>query len=602
MIIKNSNLDIFSLAEKKLVARALSELNYEGLIDLQLVHQDMRSHYSEYRFAHHDYSYTFKAYTSVWDFKVIQIESLKKFHLGTEIPISAFQFFKETQDILELDDITLAHFTEEMHQTLFADQQLLLKNRGFLIENFAKLSHHEKESYLFGHPKILLNKGRIGFSADDFKRYSPEFSPVFAINLLLVQKEKLVSTSESPDSILNYNQYLMELFFSSEELNRLKDEVKKLNLYLDNYQLFPVHPWQLEKVILLQFAEEISKNEIIVLKNDQLNPVYFSPQISVRTLRSTNVQIPFDFKLSMNILNTSAYRGMGQDAILSGHALSNLLSQVIEHDPFLRKSNISILKEIYGAALKQNDFGKISGAPYRYHELLSFILRENRNDDEPLMTGLLLHTDENNASYLSHLIRNSGVSAVHWLNLYAERIILPLYHLQLQYGIGLVAHGQNVLMTLENNLPGKLIIKDFQGDLRLSAPYHENLIKLCPKLNDHHELKKVKTLPSEYLIHDLITGHFVTHLRFLSAQLHLEDILPEKEFYMILAFAIENYLDHHHPNLDRQHPLSLLRQEFERVILNKVRFKMGYQDTHQRLLPLLGPTLKNPICASVYHD
>lgn len=594
-----------NLAERKLVARALSELSYEGLISLQLVpkseSESENSHLRTYTFKHQEYIYQFQAYESVWNFKTISLESLTKTYQGKASPLSAFLFFKEIQDILELDDITLAHFIEEMHQTLFAEAHLILKNKNVTISEFANFSHLKKEAYLYGHPKILLNKGRLGFNATDFKNYSPEFEPSFSLNLILVKKNLLALTAAPSKSTIDYNQYLFEQFFSEKEILSLKTEMEKEDLSFSDYILFPVHPWQLDKIVQIQFHSELANRDIIIL-ND-INSLLFTPQISIRTLRASNRQLPFDLKLSLNILNTSAYRGMSEEGILSGHALSHLLEKVIAADDFLKKSKMSVLKEVYGASLKQKDFKEIKEAPYRYHELLSFVLRENGTpENDHLMTGTLAHTDSLNLSYLGELIKKSGISAKEWLRLYAENIILPLYHLQLQYGIGLVAHGQNVLMTLKDSKPLSLVIKDFQGDLRLSNPYQENLLKICPEISNDPILKTVKTMPAEYLIHDLITGHFVTHLRFLSANLHLEEILSEKDFYREIALTIENYLKTYHPHLERNHPLSLLRLEFERVILNKVRFKMGYQDTAQRLLPLLGPKLKNPISASVYHE
>ncbi len=592
----NDHTAIYREAKLKLVAKSISELCYEEILTVKILKDNEWQNKKLYELDFEYYSYTFLANKVEWDSLIIEANSIKKIDKKTNEyidDICPFLFFKEAQQILEIDDITLAHFTEEMHQTLFADCGVNQRKKTVEIKKFHQLKNYEKESLLNGHPKILLNKGRLGFNSQDFLNYTPEYGSEFQLNAILIKKEIITYTTK--DTEFNYNIYLLHLF--------IKDQIafnvftSSLDININEYVLMPIHPWQLDKIVKIQFYEEIVKKEIVIIDQKLINSLFFAPQISLRTLTLTTQNIPYDFKLSLNILNTSAYRGMNSDAIESGYAISPIIEKIFNEDPLLKKQSCRVLKEIYGLSLVQNHFSQIPNAPYRYHELLSFVLRENGHPKfNSTMAASLFYTDCSGNSYAGFLIKMSNLSATTWIELYAQNIIIPLYHLQLKYGIGLVAHGQNVQIELEKFEPKAIVVKDFQGDLRLQDPINPNLLEFCKDMNVAESLLKIKKLPAEHLIHDLITGHFVTHLRFLSQALQTEGTINENEFYSTISDVIYNYLNTYFSNMNFENDSrSLLRRKIERIILNKVRFKLGYTDTSSRLAPLLGTDLINPL-------
>ena len=102
----------------------------------------------------------------------------------------------------------------------------------------------------------------------------------------------------------------------------------------------PVHPWQWENVVLPEFAGEIAAGRIAPLGafGD-----LFRPQQSLRTL--TNVTRPGrpDVKLSLSILNTSAYRGLGGGTLAAGRRVSRWLADTVAADPVLRARRVTVL-------------------------------------------------------------------------------------------------------------------------------------------------------------------------------------------------------------------------------------------------------------------
>ncbi len=62
--------------------------------------------------------------------------------------------------------------------------------------------------------------------------------------------------------------------------------------------------------------------------------------------------------------------------------------------------------------------------------------------------------------------------------------------------------------------------------------------------------------------------------------------MKEKDFYLIINRTLSELCGE--DNI-------LLSPEFDRILVNKVRFNIGYSETADRPLPMLGQKLQNPI-------
>lgn len=548
-----------------LVAKSLGELSHEQL----LKPSELGSGSCELNLAS-GVCYRFRAWRTVWDFLRVDPSSLQRDGKAVE---SAGQFFVDAATELGMNEITLGNFLEEMQNTLFADLRLAEKTASLTAEEISRWPGWKVQSVLNGHPKILLNKGRLGWSGADFERYAPESGAVFRLRWIAVKKELAACAGLDNKSLLLES-------MSEEEANRLLQ---------DGFVLLPVHPWQWEKVIRLHFAGEIARGEIRDLgeQGDE-----YRPQISLRTLSNASRPGRLDIKLTLTILNTSAIRGIPARYTQVAPDISAAMARICAEDEWLARAGTRALKDPAGISVSQPDFARVKGAPYRYHEQLGAIWRECAEaglaeGEDTLMTGALFHQDAEGRSLLGAYIRRSGLSADAWLKAYFEKVVLPLYHLQLRYGIGLVAHGQNVVLRLKNSAPVGVILKDFQGDLRISNQENPERKRYLGALEE-----KLDRLPPHYLIHDLLTGHILTVLRFVSAAFEESDGFPERRFYGILAEVLEEY------ESSQPAPVggtSLLAEKIARVVLNKVRFSIGYGDSAARPLPLVAEELVSPI-------
>lgn len=543
-----------------LIAKAIGEMVFEETISVS-------ENNSLFSFTNSNgVSYSFQGQKSLWNWIKVNTNSITR--NGSSL-VEASIFFIDTQEYTKMSDITLAQFIEEMRSTLYADLKLL---QGPSVQEFIELNYLETQQSLNGHPKILMNKGRIGWNTSDWRKYAPENKELFTLKLIAIRTNLLKGVLPK--------QKHYESLTSSEHLESIQMQID-----LSLFTLMPIHPWQWENVILYHFQKEIHEGNLIDLGETKN---HFSPQVSLRTLNSVFPEAPFEIKLPLSILNTSCIRGIPAKTIELGPLISKSLTTLIAQDTFLQ-NKVDILNEEAGVTYIPEDLSHISGAPYRFHEYLGAIWRESADSkinshQQIILTANLLYQDSNGASAASAYIEKSGLSAKEWLVAYTQVVIIPLLHLQQQHGIGLVSHGQNIMLVMENYRPKKLVLKDFQGDFRFSDKAPQKTIELFNQ--SYHQITKLKP---EHLIHDLYTAHFVTLLRYIGMNLSIENVISEKEFYTTISQEISSYENSHNIGI------SLLKQHFEKILVNSVRFKIGYGDSAERPLPLLGQQILNPL-------
>lgn len=532
--------------------------------------------------------YTFSAWMGIWDHLRVNPTSILK---NGEPAVSAGQFFVDAQIDLEMTDIVLGNFLEEMHNSLYCDLNLLDRQKDISVMDMAGMSGERVQTFLNGHPKILLSKGRVGWGVRELDNFAPENESAISLHWIAIKKDFIESSFDDQMDVKK----LLSDSFNKSEMERFEEIIKEKNILFEDFYYLPVHPWQWNRYIKIQYQALIAEKKMISLG---LIGDGYLPQISIRTLSNSNRPKNLDIKLPLTILNTSAIRGIPSRYISIGAKLSRHVLGLCHEDEVLKKYNVDVLVEKAGMSVKHELFSQIKEAPYRYNELLGVIWRESMDSklgegELAILTGSLFYQDLEGNSLIGAYIKKSGLTKQEWLKAYFSVVVIPLYHLQLAYGLGLVAHGQNIILKLKDFKPVGVILKDFQGDLRLS----DNSV-----LIDREDFKdiaaKLDKLPASYLIHDLITGHLVTVLRFVSEVMQESDELEELEFYKILAMVIAEYLEG--KTIDPE--LSFLNESLHRVLLNKVRFKVGYGDSSERPKPMVGKNLLSPLFLGLKHS
>jgi len=197
---------------------------------------------------------------------------------------------------------------------------------------------------------------------------------------------------------------------------------------------------------------------------------------------------------------------------------------------------------------------------------------------------------------VSRLIAASGLSHEAWLTRLFDAVVVPLYHFLCYYGVGFIAHGQNITVLLQEAIPYGVALKDFQGDVDL-------VDQDFPQAGDMPRAVRETLLrrPPAHLQQHLQTGHFASVLRFLSDALASHDQLPEIAFYAALARCIRTY-QARHPDLNaRFATFDLFTPKVPRICINRVRLAIGYGDSNRRPVPSLGSELVNPLHLAERH-
>lgn len=569
-------------ANQRLVAKLISELAYEQAFLLNPVQKSFVLSLKN------GIEYRFTGLRNIWGQIVIDATSLVRIADDANSEITAAQFMLDIKTELDMSDEALAEHFEDMNATLLGDCKLAVFKQDLSAYDLANMSCEQQQNLFNGHPKFAFNKGRRGWGSDDLHQFAPEAQQSFQLCWLAVDNEII---QQATTAEVDWQSLLLTAL-GSQTLDQLKNRLVNCGVEPNRYTLIPAHPWQWQKKISLLYVQELATKRLIYLGE---HGDKFSPQLSLRTLTNTTRPEGYDIKLPLTIMNTSCYRGIPGRYILAGPIASQWIDQIFKHDPLLIAKGAEILQEPAAAFVAQQDYSALTQAPYRYHELLGVIWREPihnklKSNEKAILMAALMESDNAGNPLIAEYINASSLNAEQWLTQLFDVVVIPFYHLLVKYGVSLIAHGQNITLVLENNAPKRILLKDFQGDMRL-------VDKDLPEQDSLDEtVKKVTVrLPEELIIHDLQTGHFVTVLRFISPLVEGSLGITESTFYALLANTLQRYIAQHPELKERFECLNLFHPRILRIGLNLAKFRHRTDASVSRMLPDIDDMLDNPL-------
>ncbi|MFF3754461.1 IucA/IucC family protein [Streptomyces sp. NPDC002018] len=501
-------------------------------------------------------------------------------------------FLPLSRRLLGLDGETLGHLVRELTTTLAADARL--DHTALTAARLADLDYADLEGHQTGHPWIVLNKGRVGFSATDAARWAPEARtparlPWIAVSTTLATYRG-VSTLRTPELL-----YTRELDPAVRE--RFDSVLRERGLDPAGYLYLPVHPWQWAEVLLPLYAPAIAGGAIVPLPTDGDLRL---PQQSIRTFLNVARPDRHTVKLPLSILNTLVWRGLPTERTLAAPAVTAWVHAVREADPFLRdECGVVLLGEVASVTVEHPLYDHLPEVPYQYKELLGAIWRE------PLQTRLapgerartlasLIHTDPQGRAFTAELVERSGLPPARWLQRLFSAMLPPLLHFLYRYGTVFSPHGENAIVVFDDqDVPVRLAIKDFVDDVNISAqrlPEHETMPA---------DVKDILlTEEPSFLVQFIHSGLFVGVFRYLAPLCEEQLGLPEDEFWSLVRAEILRY-QARFPELEQRfETFDLLTARIERLCLNRNRLHLdGYRDRSQRPHAAVHGTVPNPLAA-----
>ncbi|TCP70566.1 IucA/IucC family protein [Baia soyae] len=563
----------------RLLSKMLSEMMYEDIIQPKEISYDMKqkSYLYELEVAN-QVIYTYEATKHLFDSYQVIPSSIKRVQGDTTTTATnPLQFLYELQPTIPMSGETAAHLIREYQQTLIADAHILHKKKTKQDLDLTALDYSDLEGMMEGHPWITYNKGRIGFSYEDYLTYAPEQQQATSFLWIAVRKDHTdLRFVEQVDL-----EALIQEEIGAELANEWKNQLVQDGHLTDDYIFMPVHEWQWDQYLIQMFAEQIATHVIIPMGRGTDE---YLPQQSIRTFVNITRKDRYHVKLPMSILNTLVYRGLPSERTVLAPEITTYIQNIYRHDTFLHDEHRVILPgENASINLSHPYFEKIAGSPYQYLELLGCIWRESiynliDEGEQPITLASLLYVDGSGKPFIQSLIEKSGLSVEEWMKELFAVLLPPLLHYLYQYGVVFSPHGQNTILVLKDHRPHRLAIKDFVDDVNVSKYPLPELATLSDELR-----QVLRSEEPEGLCQFIFTGLFVCHFRYLGQLLEAHTGWSEQCFWKEVRSVIESYKKRFPQLEERFEVFDLLRPEFTKLCLNRNRMlDYGYGDDAER--------------------
>ncbi|MFD7323404.1 IucA/IucC family protein [Streptomyces sp. NPDC059875] len=497
-------------------------------------------------------------------------------------------FLVRARGLLGLDGATLGHLIRELTTTLAADARL--DRTAMTADRLADLGYAELEGHQTGHPWLVLNKGRIGFSATDAARWAPEARSTTHLPWIAVSTDlaayRGVPGLDTPDRL-----YAGELDDDIRE--SFHATLRARGLDPDRYLLLPVHPWQWDEIILPLYAPAVAAGAIVPLPADRDQRL---PQQSIRTFLNTSRPDRHTVKLPLSVLNTLVWRGLPTERTIAAPAVTSWVHGLRDADPFLRdECGVILLGEVASVTVEHPLYDRLPEVPYQYKELLGAIWREPLRlppGERARTLAALLHTDPNGRAFVAELVERSGLAPTVWLQHLFAALLPPLLHFLYQYGTVFSPHGENAIVVYDDqDVPVRLAIKDFVDDVNISArplPEHDAM---------PDDVRAVLlTEEPDFLTQFIHSGLFVGVFRYLAPLCEEQLAVPEADFWALVRAEILRHQARFPELKERFELFDLLTPRIERLCLNRNRLHLdGYRDRPQRPHAAVHGTVPNPL-------
>ncbi|WP_163411517.1 IucA/IucC family protein [Flavobacterium ajazii] len=566
------NAGIWNKVNRNLLAKSIAELMREDLAKPQIIseQEDGLTHFKLATDKENIY-YTFSAYPRFINYWHIVKESIRRNENGKESDtIDVPNFFIELQETFGINSFTLAHYAEELLHTLYSDAFIHSQKRLSAAE-LADADFQTIEHSLDGHPWVIVNKGRIGFDSQDYQNFSPESGQNTRLVWIAAHKSRTTfRLLESMDQ-----QRFFEDELGKEKINSFRAVLTKAEVNPNDYIFIPVHSWQWQNKLVMQFAHDIAAKFLIPLG---LSDDWYSPQQSIRTFFNQSQPQRHYVKTAMSILNTSHIRGLCAKQLSIAPKLTDWIKNLLEKDLHLQNMGVVLLGEVVSVSYTHPSYSKIENPPYQYNEFLGAMWRESPinflKPGENLMTmAALLYVDNQGKSLVQELIEKSGLSTEQWLKAYMTAYLKPVLQIYYQHSLCIDPHGQNVILILKDYVPVRIALQDFVGDILINE---EGKKKLPQEFIDNmfNASPNPENAPLVILI-----AVFDAFFRYLSDILITTADYSEVSFWNCVYEIITEYQEEHPELQDMFEKYNLLIPEFKRLIFNSRRLFNGYEET-----------------------
>jgi siderophore synthetase component len=333
-----------------------------------------------------------------------------------------------------------------------------------------------EQAVVDGHPLHPCARIRGGMSVDDVFAYAPEWADEIALGLVAIARRAFAQSSFTPSSF----EQAGNCAGMTAVLRRWHPAAIDAALtYLSargrdatDYELLPVHPWQLRRVLPQRFAGALTEGRLIVIPHVRIPA---RPLLSMRTLAAATDRRAMHIKTAVDVRLTTAVRGISPAVAYNGPVVSALLAQIHRWERGFGGRFTSLAEWVGGS------YRPAPGEPPGAANSLAAVLRESPerrvgHGDVALPVAALAARSPLSGRPVAGEVLDElwrGVcpapadAAATFLARYCECLLPALLTLLSRWGIALEPHGQNTVVVLRGGLPVRVLYRDF-GGIRLS--------------------------------------------------------------------------------------------------------------------------------------
>ncbi|GGW27201.1 IucA/IucC family protein [Streptomyces caelestis] len=570
-------------ANRLLIRKALAEFAHERLITPEATGDGAYVVRSDDGLTR----YTFTATLRALDHWQVDADSITRHRDGGELPLAALDFFIELQKSLGLSDDILPVYLEEISSTLSGTCYKLTKPETTAAELARGDFQTIETSMTEGHPCFVANNGRLGFGIHEYLSYAPETASPVRLVWLAAHRSRAAFTAGVG---IEYESFLREEL-GAETVERFHGVLRDQDLDPADYLLIPVHPWQWWNKLTVTFAAEVARGYLVCLGEG--DDEYLAQQ-SIRTFFNKSSPEKHYVKTALSVINMGFMRGLSAAYMEATPAINDWLTQLIENDPVLRSTGLSIIRERAAVGYRHLEYEQATDRYSPYRKMLAALWRESPvpslRDGESLATmASLVHVDHQGASVAGALIERSGLAPKEWLRHYLRAYFTPLLHSFYAYDLVFMPHGENVILVLKDGVVQRAIYKDIAEEIAVMDPD----AVLPPTV----ERLRVE-VPEDKKLLSVFTDVFDCFFRFLAANLASEGILEEDDFWHTVAEVTRAYQESMPSLADKFQQYDMFAPEFALSCLNRLQLRNNEQmvdlSDPSGALQLAG-SLKNPI-------
>lgn len=478
----------------------------------------------------HRTEYVFEAQVLALDNWLLDEGSLRRIHDGVEVPVDPLTLLVDVGGALPIAPEDLPAYLEEFVNTLSLGADRAPASRvpvaDLAVADFQTIEQTMTE----GHPCIVANAGRIGFSSDDIERYAPECGPRVRLLWVAVRRDRTEVATVSDVDLAT----LLRDELGTDTLARFDAVLGDLGLAPESYHYVPVHPWQWSEKITRVHAVDITRRDIVLVGH---GPDEHQPQQSIRTLFNISDPSRHYVKVSLSITNMGFTRGMSADYMRTTPLINDWVRSRVTDDPYLRSVGFEMLYEVAAVGYRSPELTALTQPGSEYRKLLSALWRQSPvrliAAHEQLTTmAALLHVDHLGDALIEGFVATSGLDASEWIRRYLRAYLHPVAHLLYRHGLKFSPHGENLILVLDRGVPVRAILKDIGEEVSISGDT-TGLPESC--------LRAAVTVPDDIGNLGILSDVFDDFLRPLAAVVHGHGLLTDRRFWELVAQSIHEF-------------------------------------------------------------